>query len=116
MWKHATSFFLLMLAGVPAIASAQCPEFIRLRGEVAAAAAPRQTLGVAARERCDAYIRLSVAWGELARYAGEHREACDISPSTLNDIEKRKREVVQAQNNVCAGRPFRPFPAEIILR
>ena len=108
---------LIALAGLlgPANAQTSCPELTRLRGEVAAAAAPRQMLGLASGPRCEAYIRLSIAWGDLARYADGHREACEISPAMLNDIEKRKRETIQTRDNVCGGRPFRPFPAEIIL-
>jgi hypothetical protein len=107
---------LIALVGFfsPANAQTQCPELLRLRSE--AAAASMKTTGLAGRDRCETYIRFSIAWNDLAKYAGDNREACDISISTMNDIERRHREAVQARDNVCTGRRPRPFPAEIILR
>jgi hypothetical protein len=106
---------LIALAGFygPANAQTQCPELMRLRSEVAAAST--KATGRMPRTSCDAYIRLSIAWYDIAKYAGDNREACDISISAMNDIEKRHREVVQARDNVCTGRRPRPFPAEVIL-
>jgi hypothetical protein len=105
---------LIALAGLsgPANAQAQCPELTRLRSEVAAASTGT---GVPTRNRCDAYIRLSIAWNDIAKYAGDNREACGISISAMNDIERHHREVVQARDNVCTGRRPRPFPPEIIV-
>jgi hypothetical protein len=107
---------LIALVGLssPAVAQAQCPELTRLRAE--AAAASTQTRGAPALGRCEAYIRFSIAWNDVAKYAGDNREACDISSPTMNDIERRHREVVQARDNVCTGRRPRPFPAEVIPR
>jgi hypothetical protein len=105
---------LIVLAGLtgPAIAQTQCPELTRLRSEVAAASTGT---GVPTRNRCDAYIRLSIAWNDIAKYAGDNREACGISISAMNDIERHHHEVVQARDNVCTGRRPRPFPPEIIV-
>jgi hypothetical protein len=63
---------------------------------------------------CEAFIRFSMAWGEMVQYANDHREACDISVHSLSDFEKYYREAVPARDNACAGRPIRPFPPEII--
>jgi hypothetical protein len=41
---------------------------------------------------------------------------CDVSVRSLADFEKYYAEAVSARDNVCAGRPARPFPAEIIQR
>lgn len=113
MWKHGTSLVLLILIGSPAIAQTQCPEFSRLRAEAVAAAKP--TRGAPALGRCDSYTRISIAWHDVAQYASDHRDACDIPLTTLNDIEKLHREAVKARDNVCTGRPVRPYPADIIL-
>jgi hypothetical protein len=64
--------------------------------------------------RCETYIRSSMAWGAMVRYANDHREACDISNQSLSEFEKYRREAVSARDNACAGRPVRPFPPEII--
>jgi len=113
MRMYAAILIALVGPSSPASAQAQCPELTRLRAE--AAAASTQTRGAPALGSCDAYIRLSIAWNDIAKYAGDNREACDISISAMNDIEKRHREVVQARDNVCTGRRPRPFPAEVIL-
>lgn len=95
-------------------AQARCPELTRLRSE--AAEASKQTTGVPTTDRCEAYIRLSVAWGAIAQYANDHRELCDISMPSLNELEKHHREAVRARNNVCAGRPLDLFPPDVIKR
>jgi len=41
---------------------------------------------------------------------------CDISSLSLNGFEKEQREAVKMRDNACAGRPVRPFPADIIQR
>jgi hypothetical protein len=93
-------------------AQAQCPELSRLRSE-----ASKPVRGVVpAPERCAAYTRVAMAWNEITQYANGHREACDISASSLNDFENYRREAVKARDNVCAGRPARPFPPEVIQR
>jgi len=95
-------------------AQARCPELTRLRSE--AADALKQTRGVPTSERCEAYNRLSMAWGAVAQYANDHRELCGISAVSLNEFEKYHHDAVTARDNVCAGRPARPFPPDIIQR
>ena len=95
-------------------AQAPCLELTRLRSEVVEAS--KEVMDVPTPARCEAYIRFSTAWNEVARYANENRELCAISLSSLGEFEKRHREAVVARDNVCAGRPPRPFPADIILR
>jgi hypothetical protein len=97
-----------------ASAETQCPELTRLRGE--AAVASRQTIGVPTPERCESYDRLSMAWGAIVQYAADHRQSCDISTVSLNELEKYHGDAVKARDNVCAGRPARPFPPDIIQR
>jgi hypothetical protein len=104
-----------MLVGLcsPANAQTQCPELTRLRAEAVATSKPGR--GAPALGRCESYIRTSIAWNELAKYASDHREACDISLTTLSDIEKYHREAVKARDNICSGRPVLPYRADIIL-
>lgn len=93
-------------------AQAQCPELTRLRSE--AAGTVKQATGVPAAERCEAYSRFSMAWNELLQYAADHREQCGVSDASLSEFEQRHREAVKPRDSVCAGRPLRPFPPEII--
>ena len=93
-------------------AQAQCPELTRLRSEAAEASKP--TRRALTSNRCEAHIRSSMAWGVMVQYANDHRELCDISIRSLSEFEKYHREAVSARDNVCAGRPIRPFPPEII--
>jgi len=94
-------------------AQAQCPELTRLRSAAVEASKPTRVL---ISNRCEAYIRSSMAWGEMVQYANDHRESCDISLHSLSEFEKYRREAVTARDNACAGRPVRPFPPEIIQR
>lgn len=105
---------MIALAGFGGQVQAQCPELTRLRSEAVEATKPMNR-GLMP-DRCDAYIRASLAWGSLRAYAQDHQEACDISSRSLGDIEKSHHDAVVARNNVCAGRPVRPFPADVILR
>jgi hypothetical protein len=102
--------------GIYAQANAQtlCPELTRLRGE--AQEVLKQSRKVPPSERCYAYNRLSLAWGAVAQYANDNREACHISDSSLNDFERYRREAGEGRDNVCAGRPLRLYSAEIIQR
>ncbi len=94
-------------------AQAQCPDLTRLRSE--AAEASKRTGGRGwMSDRCEVYIRSSMAWGAMVRYANEHRETCNISDQSLSDFEISYRAALSARDNVCTGRPVRPFPAEII--
>lgn len=113
---HFPTLAMMALVGFcgPANAQARCPELMRLRSE--AAAAVDRTRGAPTSDRCAAYVRFSMAWGAIARYANDHRELCDISIPLLSDFEKRYREAVSARENVCAGRPIRPFPPDINQR
>jgi len=95
-------------------AQAQCPELTRLRGEAVEAQKP-MARGLIS-NRCDAYVRSSMAWRAVLQYAEDHRDMCDIPIRSLSDFEKYYSEAVSARDNVCAGRPVRPFPAEIIQR
>jgi len=95
-------------------AQARCPELTRLRSE--AAEASKQVMGIPRSGRCEAYIRFSMAWNEVAHYANENREVCDISLPSLSEFETRHREAVTARDNVCTSRPARAFPADVILR
>lgn len=105
---------MIALAGFGGEARAQCPELTRLRSEAVEATKPMNRGLMPG--RCDAYIRASLAWGSLRDYAHDHQEMCEISSRSLGDIEKSHRDAVAARDNVCAGRPVRPFPADVILR
>ncbi|MBR0828395.1 hypothetical protein JQ596_22925 [Bradyrhizobium manausense] len=105
---------MLALAGFGGEAQAQCPELTRLRSEAVEATKPMNRGLMPG--RCDAYIRASLAWSAVVDYASDHRDVCDISDRSLGEFERYRRDAVTARNNVCAGRPIRPFPAEIILR
>jgi len=63
---------------------------------------------------CYIYGRLSNAWGAVARYANDNRESCHISVASLSDFERYHSEAVKDRDNVCAGRPLRPYGADII--
>jgi hypothetical protein len=107
---------IIALLGVCIQANAQelCPELTRLRSE--AQEALKQSRTVPASERCYIFNRLSVAWGVVAQYANDNRESCHISVPSLNEFERYHREAVQGRDNVCAGRPLRPYPADVIQR
>ena len=117
MRTHLPILVMMALVGYCSQANAQerCPELTRLRSEVAGAL--KQTRGlVPTLDRCEAYNLFSTAWATIVQYANDNREACDISTFSLDEFEKYHLEAVQARDNVCAGRPVRPFPADIIRR
>ena len=95
-------------------AQAQCPELTRLRSEAVQASKPMRRSLMAG--RCEAYVQASLAWGAVVDYASEHQDVCDISEHALSEIEKYHGDAVAARNNVCAGRPVRPFPADVVLQ
>ena len=99
---------------IQANAQAPCWELTQLRSE--AQEALKQSMTVPASERCYMYIRLSVAWGAVAQYANDNRESCHISIPSLNEFEQYHRKAVKDRANVCAGRPLRPYPADVIQR
>ena len=108
----AFTIVALLGFGVQANAQALCPELARLRSE--AQAALKQSRTVAASERCYGYNRLSEAWGDVAHYASDNRELCRISAASLNEFERYHREAAKDRDNVCAGRPLRPYGADVI--
>jgi len=95
-------------------AQAPCPELVRLRN--AATEAWQQAMRGSPSERCGALYHASLAAEATLKYADNNRESCDISVQLLNQVEGYHREAVQARDNACAGRPLRPFPADIIQR
>lgn len=115
---------MIALAGFACAAQAQCPELARLRdearlrSEAVAVIRPlnRSLKPLVPDDRCDAYIRTSLAWSALRDYAHDHQEACDVSGRSLDEIDRSHHDAMTARNNVCAGRPVRAFPADIILR
>jgi hypothetical protein len=113
---HMAAIAMIALVGFGSQAhgQARCPELMRLRS--AAAEAAKQTRGGLAPTRCESYNRVAMAWDAVARYAKDNRYSCDISAASLNDYEKYHHEAMMARDNVCAGRPARPFPPEIIRR
>jgi hypothetical protein len=107
---------MAVLAGLvmQAEARAQCPELDRLRSAIVEA---QKRLAIAPGwERCGSYGRLSVVEQARAEYARQNVEACGISDPSLAQMEREYRNAEQARANVCAGRPARPFPPEIIER
>jgi hypothetical protein len=100
--------------GVQAEAQTPCPEYLRLRS--AATEAWKQAMRVPPSERCAALYHASLAAEATLKYANDNRESCDISVPLLNQVEGYRREAVQARDNACAGRPVRPYPADIIQR
>src|SRR6516162_5609362 len=67
-------------------------------------------------KRCGALYHASLAAEATLKYANNNHVSCDISVPLLNQVEGYHREAVQARDNACAGRPLRPFPADIIQR
>jgi hypothetical protein len=100
--------------GVQAEAKTPCPELVRLRN--AATEAWKEAMRVPPSERCGALYHASLAAETTLKYANNNRESCDISGPLLNQVEGYRREAVQARDNACAGRPLRPYPADIIQR
>ena len=110
----AFTMVALLVAAPQANAQVPCQELTRLRSE--ATEAWKQAIRVPASERCGSYYRFSLAAKAMVEYANNNRESCDISVQTLNQMEGYHRMAVQARDNLCAGRPLRPFPADIIQR
>jgi hypothetical protein len=114
MMSRVPSLAIIALLGfcIEANAQALCPELMRLRSE--AQEAQKQSRTGPASERCYMYNRVSAAWGAVAQYADDNRDSCHISIPSLNDFERYHREALKARDNVCAGRPIRPYPPDII--
>ena len=113
-YMPALTIIALLGFCIQANAQAPCPELTRLRSE--AQEALNQSRTVPASERCYRYIRLSMAWGAVAQYANDNRESCHVSITSLNEFERYHREAVNDRANVCAGRPLRPYRADVIQR
>src|SRR5437763_1833847 len=106
--KRVPAFTIIAIVGLGVQVEAQtpCPELVRLRN--AATEAWRQAMRVPPSERCGALYQASLAAQATLKYADNNRESCDISVSLLDQVERYHREAVQARDNACAGRPFRP--------
>jgi sigma54-dependent transcription regulator len=100
--------------GVQADAKTPCPEVVRLRN--AATEAWKQAMRAPQSDWCGALHQAALAAAATAKYADNNRQTCDISDSLLNQLQKYHRDAVQARDNVCAGRPLRPYPPDIIRR
>jgi hypothetical protein len=114
--KGVPAFAMIAIVGLGVQVEAQtpCPEFVRLRN--AANEAWKQAMSAPPSERCGALHHASLAAEATLKYVDNNRESCDISDRLLNQVEGYHREALQARDNVCAGRPVRPFPADIIQR
>ena len=114
MRTHMPALAILALVGLCCPANAQCPELTQLRSK--APEVLKYKTVIQSSDRCETYIRFSIAWDEVVQYANDHRESCGISSDTVSEFEKRHREAVTARDNVCTGRPIRPYPADLIQR
>jgi hypothetical protein len=114
--KGVAAFTLIAIVGlgVQAEARTPCQEYLRLRD--AATEAWKQAMRAPPSERCAALYHASLAAEVTLKYADNNRESCDISVPLLNQVDRNRRDAVQARDNACAGRPLRPFPADIIQR
>jgi len=116
MLKALPAVIMIAIVGLAVRVEAQtpCPELVRLRN--AATEAWKQAMRGPPSERCGALYHASLAAQATLKYADNNRESCDISVPLLNQAEGYHREAVQARDNACAGRPLRPYPADIIQR
>jgi hypothetical protein len=114
--KSVPAFTLIAMVGlgVQVEAKTPCPEVVQLRN--VAAEAWKQAMRAPQSERCGALYRAVLATEATVKYADNNRESCNISVSLLNEVERYDREAVQARDNVCGGRPLRPYPPDIIRR
>jgi hypothetical protein len=110
----AIAWIAVAWLGAQAEAQTPCPELVRLRS--AATEAWKEAMRIAPSGRCGALSHASLAAEATLKYANNNRESCDISVPILNQVEGYHRQAVQARDNVCAGRPLRPYPADIIQR
>jgi hypothetical protein len=110
----ALAMIAIIGLGVQAEAKAPCQEYVRLRN--AATEAWKQAMRAPPLERCAALYHASSAAEATLKYADNNRESCDISVQLLNQVEGYYGEAVQARGNACAGRPLRPYPADVVPR
>jgi hypothetical protein len=111
-FTYTLAAFSLLGLHVEALGQTSCPELMRLRSD--AEEALKQTRMVAAPERCYRYNRLSEAWGAVAHYASDNREACHVSVAALDDFERYRDQAIKDRDKVCAGRLLRRYGADII--
>ena len=114
--KAVPAFAMIAIIGfgVQGEARTPCQGYLRLRN--AATEAWKQAMRAPSSERCGALYHASLAAEATLKYADNNRESCDTSVQLLNQVEAYHREAVQARDNACAGRPLRPYPADIIQR
>jgi hypothetical protein len=110
----ALAMIIIVWLGAQAEAQTPCPELVRLRN--VATKAWKEAMRAPPSERCGALYHASLAAEATLKYADNNRESCDVSVPLLNQVEGYHREAVQARENACAGRPLRPYPADIIQR
>jgi len=110
----AFTMIAIVWLGVQAEAQTPCPELVRLRS--AATESWKQAMRAPSSERCGALYHASLAAEATLNYANNNRQSCDISVPLLNQVQGYHREAVEARDNACAGRPLRPYPADIIQR
>jgi hypothetical protein len=106
----------IALCGLCSDASAQtqCPEFVRLRNQALDAQKPLRRDMIYG--SCVAHVRLAEAWRAVVDYAEENREMCNITEDWVRAFESYRRNAASVRDNICAGRPARAFPADIIQR
>jgi hypothetical protein len=116
MLRRVSAFTIMIAAGFAPQAGAQapCTELLRLRN--AANEAWKQAMRGSPSERCAALYHAASATEATLNYANGNRESCRISVPLINQVEEYNRKAVQARDNVCAGRPLRPYPPDIIQR
>jgi hypothetical protein len=114
--KGVAAFTMMTIVGlgVQVEARTPCQEYLRLRNT--ATETWKQAMRARSSERCGALYQASLAAEATLKYADNNRESCGISVQLLNQVEGYHREAVQARDNACAGRPLRPYPADIIPR
>jgi hypothetical protein len=107
-------FAVIAIVGLAAQAAAQtpCPELVRLRS--AATEAWQHAMRVPRSERCGALYNAALAADATLAYANHNHVSCGVSDPLLNEVERDHTDAVRARDNVCAGRPLRPYPPDII--
>ena len=112
--KAVLAFAMIAIIGfgVQGEARTPCQGYLRLRN--AATEAWKQAMRAPPSERCGALDQASSAAEATLAYADNNRGACNISVPLLNQVEGYRREALQARDSVCAGRPLRPYPPDII--
>ncbi|HEY0423817.1 MAG TPA: hypothetical protein VGC82_10885 [Rhodopila sp.] len=114
--KGVPAFTMIAIVGLGVQVHAQtpCRELVRLRNT--GTEAWKQAMRAPRSERCGALDHAALAADATFKYADNNRVSCGISVPLLNQVEGYHRQAVQARDNVCAGRPLRPFPADIMQR